>query len=316
MTVTVSGTSGINLTSGNVPSFRAGISTAQALSAGASNILAYDTKMYDTASNFNNTNAIVNGAGPYSFKPSVPGYYQVNMSANTSNSPISNTLIAYLFRNSLEVCRGTRLITASAGNCGVVCSDTVYLNGSTDYIDARMYTSSACNVELGGTPGIVAAFSATLIRPDQVFPVAAPVTVNNGPLFSAFQAVSQNINHSTTTKVIFDTKEFDTGNYFNTATSRFQSLVSGYYKVDAVVSIGAVCLLEIWKNGVAFKRGTQYAANANGSQAGVVSGLIFLNGSTDYIEIFVAQYSGITQATAIGSPTPHLSYFSAAMVRQ
>jgi len=118
----------------------------------------------------------------------------------------------------------------------------------------------------------------------------------DGPAFSVRGTTTTQIVPSVTlTKVILQAEDFDTGNAFDSTTNyRFQPSVAGYYFFTGVVRATAnansmtVWFAELWKNGVAEIRGienNQTASNAGSTQA-PVSGLIYLNGTTDYVELF------------------------------
>ena len=137
-----------------------------------------------------------------------------------------------------------------------------------------------------------------------------------GPVFSAYQSTFQTIATATLTKVILQTKEFDTATAFdNTTNYRFLPLTSGYYKVCGSVAwasgtpaVGST--VAIFKNGVEAKRGQQLSAAT--SLENIVSAIIFLNGSTDYIEMFALHTNGVSINTA---PNANLTYFQAVQVR-
>jgi hypothetical protein len=126
----------------------------------------------------------------------------------------------------------------------------------------------------------------------------------NMPAFSASAAGTTSIANTTFTKVTLDTEAFDTNNNF--ASSRFTPTVAGYYQISGQVQIGMSanpCAVDIYKNGT----GTGYVVGGN--QTGSlnantgISKLIFLNGTTDYVELYAYQASGITQTTVAGTGT-------------
>jgi hypothetical protein len=134
--------------------------------------------------------------------------------------------------------------------------------------------------------------------------------VGNGPAFSAFAGSGQALTGSTFTKLIFNTEEFDTASAFDSTTNyRFQPSVSGYYQFNAAFATGSAIAAGIflYKNGSSFKTG-----NYNNSNVIVitVSALIFMNGSTDYVEA----YGVIGANSTLGSGATN-TYFQASMVR-
>jgi hypothetical protein len=150
-------------------------------------------------------------------------------------------------------------------------------------------------------------------------PVQTGTVMVNGPAFSAYQSSAQSISNSTTTKIQFQTEEYDTNsNYDNATNYRFTPTVAGYYQVSAAMLIssptgfadGRYALLSIYKNGAEFKR-----LNMPNTDVYSVGGsaLVYFNGSTDYVEMY-------TNFFAASSPTNLLTgnyatYFQAVMVR-
>jgi hypothetical protein len=135
----------------------------------------------------------------------------------------------------------------------------------------------------------------------------------NQPAFSAYPSSALTVSNATATKVLFQTEEFDTNNNF--ASSRFTPTVAGYYQVNAVVFISQATQSDttiwVYKNGSAYKRGFGLSATTTKQQM-PVNCLVYLNGSTDYIEIYV--YSdGTGSATVDASATT--TWFQSCLVR-
>jgi len=169
-------------------------------------------------------------------------------------------------------------------------------------------TGTITGITAGGLP------DAIITQPELATGVAG-----TGPAFSAYaDATTQTLVTSTYTKILFQTEEFDTNSNF--ASSRFTPTVAGYYQVNAQslfafgVSGTGTCLVSIYKNGVLLKEGSRIYISANSSGAAVVSGLIYLNGSTDYAEIYAQQASGTNQ-NLTGGNNQQLNYFQASMAR-
>lgn len=129
------------------------------------------------------------------------------------------------------------------------------------------------------------------------------------PAFSAYASTATSTPTGTFTKLVFATEEFDTNSNF--ASDRFTPTVAGYYQINGATSGGfATMIVSVFKNGTEYKRGTQ-ALGASLSCVNV-STLVYLNGSTDYVELYWYQASGSTQNSTTGSA---VSYFNGAMVR-
>lgn len=141
---------------------------------------------------------------------------------------------------------------------------------------------------------------------------ATPFSNGQGPAFSAYQSSTQTISANTWTKVQFQTEEFDTNNnYDNTTNYRFTPTVAGYYQVNAVVtpsSANTAMAVAIYKNGSQFKRGNSIS-NVAGDGV-TISVLIYMNGTTDYIEAY--WFTGTTQTP---SADLRYTYFQASLAR-
>jgi hypothetical protein len=155
-------------------------------------------------------------------------------------------------------------------------------------VDADVSASAAIAAsKLAGTLDLS---SKTVTLPDAVVAQAklAANVAGNGPAFRAYKTTTQTISQSVNTKVTLETESFDTNNNF--ASSRFTPTVAGYYQVNAAVYVAAtanILLAMIYKNGAEVSRGSYSTADAYVSN---VSDLIYMNGSSDYIELFAAHF--------------------------
>ena len=151
-------------------------------------------------------------------------------------------------------------------------------------------------ITLNGTTGITS--------PSVVAPINLP---NGGPAFSAFKnGGNQAFSANTSTKVTFESESFDTASCYDTATSRFTPNVAGYYMVTANVEVLAVAanylVAQLKKNGNSWFNGSNFPTSASAGPNSTVSALVYLNGSTDYVEIYVQASANATvtsQAEAI-----------------
>jgi hypothetical protein len=137
----------------------------------------------------------------------------------------------------------------------------------------------------------------------------------NQPAFSAYPVSNQSISANTPTKVIFDTEVFDTNNNYNTANSRFTPTVAGYYQMTfslyAATSSLGIYHLNFYKNGTLYKQSNYNVAPASALMSNMTS-LIYLNGSTDYVE---AYFSSQFASTLGGSAGSQFFEFSGVLVR-
>ena len=137
----------------------------------------------------------------------------------------------------------------------------------------------------------------------------------NMPAFSAYPNATQSNSAGTWSKMPFNTEEFDTASCYNTSNYRFTPNVAGYYQVNASVestgnSASSYYLCAIYKNGSSFKYGQNYLSSVSSGPSATASTLIYLNGSTDYIELYaIGQNAWTSGSNALAS------YFQACLVR-
>lgn len=136
--------------------------------------------------------------------------------------------------------------------------------------------------------------------------------VTDAPAVRATMSANQAISASTWTKMNMNTTNtsvtFDTNSNYDTSNYRFTPTVAGYYQVDVkfqYTSSGSG-LAVVYKNGISYAWG-DYPVN---SFATGVSTLVYLNGSTDYIE----PYAYRTTAGTLSS-NASTTYFNAVLVR-
>ena len=137
----------------------------------------------------------------------------------------------------------------------------------------------------------------------------------NMPAFSAYASAAVTVTSATFTKVQINTKEFDTNSNFDNVTNyRFTPTVAGYYQVNAQLNItsgNTRAIVLIYKNSSPAKVGNDIQASTpNGVN---ISCLIYMNGTTDYLEMYGYTTSGTTVQFLGG--TGSTTYFQAAMVR-
>jgi hypothetical protein len=147
------------------------------------------------------------------------------------------------------------------------------------------------------------------------------VTVNKitvAPAFSAYQSVSQTLSNNAYNKITLTTESFDTNSNYDTSTSRFTPTVAGYYYVSGRATAVTTSTSDqlgayIRKNATAFiNQGTAITGLTNFYPTAVVTDLIYMNGSTDFIELYVYLGSSATKASANDSQS---TAFGATLVR-
>jgi len=140
----------------------------------------------------------------------------------------------------------------------------------------------------------------------------------NMPAFSSLMQSNQTVTANTLTLVQFNqtasANTFDTASAFNTSTYAYTPKVAGYYQVTGSitgpsVTTGAVAGF-LYKNGSNIQQLSQ-VPNVTGSGIATGSYIIYLNGLTDYIQIYV--YCTTTGGTIYSGQSG--SYFQAVLVR-
>jgi hypothetical protein len=128
----------------------------------------------------------------------------------------------------------------------------------------------------------VPAVSGTMITTGSTF-------AGTGPAFSVYLATAQTVTANTFTKVTLDTEEFDTNSNF--ASNRFTPTTAGYYQINSIVRFNTTTNLtnvtnSIYKNGTEYKRTQLNGVTFTAALCLGNSCVVYLNGSTDYIELY------------------------------
>lgn len=150
-----------------------------------------------------------------------------------------------------------------------------------------------------GTGSMTLAGPSTNSNQTVTIPDVTGTMMVNGPACHVYLSADQSISNATLTKIAFDTKVYDTATCFSTSTNRFTPTVAGYYQVclgmDASNSTSGITRvnINITKNGSQVFHGPDF--NAAGTLSQNMSGLVYCNGSTDYIE-------GYGAVTAVSGP--------------
>lgn len=139
-----------------------------------------------------------------------------------------------------------------------------------------------------------------------------------GPAFSVYRATSnQNVTSATLTKVQLNAEEYDLGSCFDSTTNyRFTPNVPGYYqfswcvRCDSATSSIVDAAAILYKNGAAIKT-PEYVGPAVASIGVAASALVYMNGTTDYAEIYT-YITGTSPRAAYGS---NITFFSGYLAR-
>jgi len=140
------------------------------------------------------------------------------------------------------------------------------------------------------------------------------------PAFSAYLNTSnQSLSLATWTKIQMGTEEFDTASCYDTTLYRFTPNVAGYYQINALLNFDwsgsqfSDAQVAIYKNGSAAKRGVQ--SSYGGYGMGAISVLIYMNGTTDYLEVYAYIAGGSGPQIYGGSTSSQIVTWSGSLAR-
>jgi hypothetical protein len=162
-TITFPANTGTVMVSGNMPAFSANAATEQTISSSTQTVLVFANEDFDTASCFNNTGSTVGSIPAYAFLPNVAGYYQVNWQVIVDNMATTTELLSRLLKNGSNYSWSSNLTPSINHFNSVNGSSLVYLNGTTDYIQAAIFQNTGANLNTKILAGTYR-FSACLVR--------------------------------------------------------------------------------------------------------------------------------------------------------
>jgi hypothetical protein len=132
----------------------------------------------------------------------------------------------------------------------------------------------------------------------------------NTPAFMAQSNSSTTMPNQTATKIAYANEVFDTDNCYDTSNSRFTPTTSGKYLITAQTRFNSGSdfndnIMRIYKNGsMLFARQTAHQHY----ECQIVTGIVTLNGSSDYVEIYGYHNEGNDVSTDSGN---NLNFFQA-----
>jgi hypothetical protein len=197
----------------------------------------------------------------------------------------SSTSAGVSVANNSSLTNASKIVMATNGTTDTQIISGV--NGSGTYLPMSFYTNNTLAMQIGTNGQMTVAATAN-------------------PTFSAYQSSLQALGAGVTTKMLYQTEQWDTNNNF--ASSTFTPTVAGYYQISAAISFSgaaSVKFITLYKNGSIYRNGNEFS----GTQISM-SSLIYLNGSTDYVEVYVNSATSSNTDAA-----DNRTYFCGAMVR-
>ena len=148
-----------------------------------------------------------------------------------------------------------------------------------------------------------------------------PASSTNTDNFRAYRGTAQTLSDAVWTKVQFATEVFDANSWYDSATNyRFTPLVAGKYLVALAIRLTSTANIEItsvaiYKNGAVESTMSNYgvASASNDARNAIVTSIIDMNGSTDYLEGY-CYHDSTTGVSADVTAGASLSFFCAARV--
>lgn len=221
--------------------------------------------------------------------------------AGQTSFSVPSYTVGYIdvFRNGVRL--GAADYTATSGTTVVL---AVAANLNDLIVTESFYVSSVLNAipATGGAVGTTNIANQAVTQSKLAANVAG-----NGPAFSAYRATgagTQSVSSDVWTKFAASSEEFDTNSNYDTSTYRFTPTVAGYYQINLTLymqpSSGTftVATCAIYKNGGEFKRGNDMRSAAALTTV-LASGVIYFNGTTDYVEPY-GYISGTTPSFGTG----------------
>lgn len=210
--------------------------------------------------------------------------------AGQTSFSVPSYTVGYItvFRNGVRL--GAADYTATTGTTVVL---AVAANLDDLIVTESFYVSSVLNAipATGGAVGTTNIANQAVTQSKLAAGVAG-----NGPAFSAYLSGTQSINTGTNTKLQLSVERFDTASAFDSVTNyRFQPQVAGYYQISGGVGYSVTtnnigCYISILKNGSSVAAAAAVSTSATYMMASV-SNLVYLNGSSDYVELYSQQQS-------------------------
>ena len=286
-----------------------------------------------TTLDFDTTNSWFDGQ---TFQPDEPGYYQLNFYASIGAMGSSTgRLIMRIRKNGSELIAWNQA-TNTATSLDATMSHVVELNGTTDYVEVLLFHDSGTTANIGTGTAFSAAKMEAFTGPVSIGDLTnvditttlptdgqalvwsdtlsafVPGEVTSGGSGGAVpfkglrytydSGLTSVSNFVVTDNTALGTKDFDTTNsWWDSATGRFQPDEEGYYHITQAVEffgtggLGELCIL-LEKNGSTISK-AYFEWAQHQAMPGFVSEIVYLNGTTDYIE---AKFFGSNGGNSFG----------------
>ena len=140
------------------------------------------------------------------------------------------------------------------------------------------------------------------------------------PNFSVYKDNGdQTTSNGVFTKITFNsTAEWDLTSDYDTTNHRFQPSVAGYYQINGSFSTETLTapgrhIISLFKNGSEYRRGNDIIV---GGYSAVISIIVYMNGSTDYVELYAWQNASSGGGIRGDADGEIYTYFQGYLVQQ
>jgi len=160
-------------------------------------------------------------------------------------------------------------------------------------------TASGSTIEQDGSTILTVDGSGNITPSNQLYPKV--------PAFIAYANDAQTISTATFTKVQCNTEIADTNsNYDHSTNYRFTPTVAGYYQITAAVGwttapANADGFISLYKNGSIYRYISNRTTPTSSNRFLAGTCLMYMNGTTDYVELYVYQNTGGNLTAVAGS---------------
>ena len=194
----------------------------------------------------------------------------------------------------------TVVLTTGAAAGNLVTVESFQISSVANAIPNAAGSVSSSNIA-GGAVGSAQLGSLTTLPVSGGYTATLPsatgtvMVSGNMPAFSAYLSATQpTYAAGTSSKIAFNTTRFDTNTNYSTVNYRFTPTVAGYYQINVNITTTQVSNLNtryqlmLYKNGALYYEVGGYNGTSGDLQAGILSTVISMNGSTDYVEVYIA----------------------------
>ena len=235
------------------------------------------------------------------------------IAANTAKTGITSGQASAITANTAKVTNATHTGDVTGATALTIADNAVTLAKMAGGTDGQIitYDASGNPVTVGpGTDGQV--LTSTGAGSPPAFETAAGGISDLSPYFMSQSTTSQSVNNNTYAKFEFNNEITDSDGCYDTTNYRFTPTTAGWYYINTKMNLhdygdNVYITGLIYKNGSAVSNMTSMSSTAQ--NVGVnLSMIVYLNGSTDYLEAYIRNKSGGTRTASNNLTTTESSF--------